>query len=291
MLRFLSLSMPHTILRPAFAKVNLGLEILRKRSDGYHDLETIFYRIGLKDEIEVQETPSAVSMECDDPTLRIGPENLCIRAAQALRTETGEHRGTHIVLHKRIPTGAGLGGGSSDAAAVFVALNELWKCGRSPDALRRVAASVGSDVPSFLAGPITFGSGRGEIIEDLPQRFPYWLVCVTPPVSVSTSWAYGHLRIPIRTRRRSLRDRFLGAVDSIESLAEILSNDFEPTVLPTHPEVGAVQRALKDAGCRVALMSGSGSSVFGLTVDRSTAAAAASRFPSTHVVSLTPPLT
>ncbi|MEK6650032.1 MAG: 4-(cytidine 5'-diphospho)-2-C-methyl-D-erythritol kinase, partial [Bacteroidota bacterium] len=271
MLKFLPISMPQTIIRPAFAKVNLGLEILRKRPDGYHDLETIFYRIGLKDEIEVQETPAALSMECDSPTLPIGPENLCIRAAEALRKETGERRGAHIVLRKRIPTGSGLGGGSSDAAAVLVAVNELWKCGSSLDTLRRIAATVGSDVPSFLSGPLTFGSGRGEILEDLPPRFPYWLVCVTPPLSVSTSWAYGHLRIPIRTDRRSLRDRFLHALPQIEALAEVLSNDFEPIVFPAHPKVGETQHTLREAGCRIAHMSGSGSSVFGLTGDRSSA--------------------
>jgi len=155
--------MPHTTPRPAFAKVNLGLEVLRKRPDNYHDIETVFYRIQLADELEVRGSSHGITMECDDPRLSVGEDNLCIRAALALRRRAGIDLGAHIVLRKRIPTGAGLGGGSSDAATVLTALNEIWNPQLAVPDLREVAATIGSDVTGFLAGPLTFASGRGEL--------------------------------------------------------------------------------------------------------------------------------
>lgn len=272
------------------AKVNLGLEILRRRPDGYHDLETIFYQIGLSDSIELHDRREGSSMECDDPSLSIGADNLCLRAVAALRRASGNDRGVHVMLQKRIPTGAGLGGGSSDAAAVLRGLNAHWSIGLTVRQLQQIASTLGSDVPAFLGGPLSFGSGRGEILEDLPPRFPYWLVCVTPPVSVSTAWAYGHLRLAARNEHRPLRKRFLEALPDLVALKNVLTNDFETSVLPAHPAIAEVKRMLLEAGCSLALMSGSGSSVFGLTEDRASAELVARRFGPDDVVSITPPL-
>ncbi|MCU0454308.1 MAG: 4-(cytidine 5'-diphospho)-2-C-methyl-D-erythritol kinase [Bacteroidetes bacterium] len=272
------------------AKVNLGLEILRRRPDGYHELETIFYRIGLADSIELHDRQQGSTMECSDPALSTGEDNLCLRAVAAMRHATGIERGIHVVLHKRIPTGAGLGGGSSDAAAVLRGLNARWAVGLSDRHLKEIASSLGSDVPAFIGGPLSFGAGRGEILQDLPPRFPYWLVCVTPPLSVSTAWAYGHLRLLSKTEHQPLRDRFLGALPDLSALSKVLTNDFEGSVLEAQPAIAEVKRELQAAGCSLTLMSGSGSSVFGLTADRETAEATARRFGPTHVVSITPPL-
>ena len=273
------------------AKVNLGLEILRKRPDGYHDLETIFYRIALSDEIEIHERAHDLSMECSDPGVGIGEDNLCLRAAAAMRGETGIDRGVHIILRKRIPVGAGLGGGSSDAAAVLRGLNERWSAGLSEERLHTLASGLGSDVAAFLGGPLSVGRGRGEILESLPSRFPYWLVVVTPPVSVSTAWAYQHLRLQARPQHTPLRDRFLSAVHDLTALREVLTNDFEASVLPVHPEIAHVKQKLQMAGCAIVLMSGSGSSVFGVADQRATAESAARAFSPPFVVSITPPLT
>jgi 4-diphosphocytidyl-2-C-methyl-D-erythritol kinase len=145
-------------------------------------------------------------------------------------------------------------------------------------------------VAAFLAGPLSVGLGRGEQLESLPPRFPYWLVCVTPPVAVSTAWAYGQIRVQERVGRTPLRDRFLRALPDLKALATVLTNDFEGPVLAAQPEIANVKRTLQAAGCGLVLMSGSGSSVFGLTPDRSIADAAAQRFSAPSVVSITPPL-
>lgn len=282
--------MPDATHLTAPAKVNLGLEILRRRPDGYHELETIFYRIALADTIELHERPRGSTMTCDDPSLSIGPDNLCLRAVEAMRSATSNDRGVHVVLHKRIPTGAGLGGGSSDAAAVLKGLNERWSAGLSLERLKEIGATLGSDVPALLGGPLAFGRGRGEILEDLPPAFSHWLVCVTPPVAVSTAWAYGRLQLRTRPERTSLRERFLRAVPDLRALDTVLTNDFEDVVLPAHPPIAEVKRLLREAGCTAALMSGSGSSVFGLTTDRASAEAAALRFGPPFIVSVSPPL-
>jgi 4-diphosphocytidyl-2-C-methyl-D-erythritol kinase len=283
--------MPDATYLIAPAKVNLGLEILRRRPDGYHELETVFYRIALADTIELHDRSNGSSMTCNDPALSIGHDNLCLRAVEALRRATSIARCVHIVLHKRIPTGAGLGGGSSDAAAVLMGLNQRWSAGLSVERLKEIGATLGSDVPAFLGSPLAFGSGRGEILEDLPPTFPYWLVCVTPPVSVSTSWAYGHLELQSRPDRTSLRERFLDALPDLRALDAMLTNDFEATVLPSYPQIADAKRRLREAGCTAVLMSGSGSSVFGLTADRASAEAAAGQFGPSFIVSVSPPLT
>ncbi len=273
------------------AKVNLGLEILGKRPDGYHDVETIFYRIALSDEIEIHERPHDLSMECSNPAVGVGKDNLCLRAAEVMRQETGIGRGAHIILRKRIPIGAGLGGGSSDAAAVLRGLNDRWSAGLSEVRLHALAAGLGSDVTAFLGGPLSAGRGRGEILESLPPRFPYWLVVVTPPVSVSTAWAYQQLHLQVRSQHTPLRDRFMSALHDLSALRGVLTNDFEAAVLPVHPEIGTVKQKLLTAGCTIVLMSGSGSSVFGVTDQRATAESAARAFSPPFVVSITPPLT
>lgn len=285
-----SLSMPDPTLLTAPAKVNLGLEILRRRPDGYHDLETIFYRIALADILEIHDRPEGASLSCDDPALSVGPDNLCLRAVDALRQTASTQRGVHLVLHKKIPTGAGLGGGSSDAAAVLRGLNERWSLKLSDAQLREIGATLGSDVAAFLGGPLAVGQGRGEMLEDLPPRFPYWLVTVTPPVAVSTAWAYAQIRVASRPDRTPLRDRFLRSIDDLSALGSTLSNDFEGPVEAAHPQIAEAKRVLRSAGCGVALMSGSGSSVFGLTTERTTAASAARRFAPPFIVSITPPL-
>jgi 4-diphosphocytidyl-2-C-methyl-D-erythritol kinase len=282
--------MPDATHVTAPAKVNLGLEILHRRPDGYHELETVFYRIALADTIELHDRSNGSSMTCDDPALGVGPDNLCLRAVEALRRVTSIDRGVHVVLHKRIPTGAGLGGGSSDAAAVLKGLNDRWSAGLSLERLKEIGATLGSDVPAFLGGPLAFGSGRGEILEDLPSVFPHWLVCVTPPVSVSTSWAYGHLQWHTRPDRTSLRERYLRALPDLGALDRMLTNDFEDTVLPAYPQIADVKHRLREAGCEAALMSGSGSSVFGLTKDRTSAEAVARHFDRPFIVSVSPPL-
>ena len=235
------------MVREAHAKINLTLEILGVRSDGYHDLRSVVVPIPLHDDVTLEVAEDlVVEMPGDLPQER----NLAWKAAQALRQATGCTKGVRIVLVKRIPQGAGLGGGSADAAAVLNGLNELWELGLPKARLCEIAAAVGSDVPALTLGGPVLMEGRGERVTPLAES-PFAdfhlpdltrLVLRTPPVFVSTPSVF-------REFRES--DRGLGA------------NDLQPAACRLHPEISAALAELEAEGCEGVMMSGSGSSVFG----------------------------
>jgi len=258
------------------AKVNLALRVLRKRADGYHDIDTLFQAVDLCDEVEVELAEDGVSLEVDGRS-DLGPaeQNLAYRAAVAFLAAAGSKVGVRVRLTKRIPVGAGLGGGSSDAAAVLRCLAALLG-GVGADEVRRIGAALGSDVPFFLGvSPMARGRGRGELLQALEPLAVADLVIVSPPVHVSTAEAYRSLG------RGTGEAGGVGKHDlSMPVWAdapEVAVNDFQPVVTGGHPEVARALEALRAAGSRLALMSGSGSSCFGLFADRSGAEAAASR--------------
>ena len=181
------------------AKINLHLEVLGLRSDGFHELAMVMQTLDLVDRLHLRPTADAqLSLACDDPSLSSGPDNLILRAAEGLRARVGlPELGAAITLEKRIPLGAGLAGGSSDAAATLLALQVLWGIALEPAALMDLAAALGSDVPYCLEGGTRLCFGRGERLEALPSgRGPTWAVLLIkhPDVSVSTPWAYGRCR-------------------------------------------------------------------------------------------------
>lgn len=251
---------------PAPAKINLGLRILRKRPDGFHDLETVFLRIGWADEIRM-ETAAELSMTCSAPNLPVDGSNLCMRAVQAVLDEIpGEQRpGLRLHLLKNLPFGAGMGGGSSDAAVCLSAANRLLDAGLAAAQLHSLAASLGSDVPFFLLeGGVALGTGRGEILEPLP--FPAalqetWLVVAVPPVHISTAEAYTGIR-PDASGEGTVRT--LVSDGTLAEWQESLINDFEQHLFDAHPRLAALKAGLLEAGAGYAAMSGSGSAVFGV---------------------------
>ena len=183
--------MTQTISLTAPAKINLSLRILGKRSDGFHELETLLAPIGLADTIEVSHgTGHGITLTCNDPELPTDSNNLCVKAAEAFRVATGLDHGIAITLLKRIPHGAGLGGGSSDAAAVLKGLNELFDQPLVNEELHQIAASLGSDVPFFLASGPAWCRGRGEILEEATALPKSNLLLIKPPFPVPTAWAY-----------------------------------------------------------------------------------------------------
>lgn len=281
--------MHQPIKRSAHAKINLGLSVLRRRADGYHDIETIFCPIALADEITFTPTEHAVTLDVVGSPLAPDPKNLCIRAARALQERANIHAGVHMVLRKNIPIGAGLGGGSSDAACVLLALNELWDLRWTSDQLREVASALGADVPYFLLGGLAFGWGKGDQLDPLHVRNPYWTVTIVPPVHVSTEWAYGALSVGPERQTSGLRKKFLDAVTDLARLESVLQNDFEAAVVPSHPPIAATMQKVRALGLSCVRMSGSGSSVFGLTADKECAFRAAGQFAPPFVVSITPP--
>ncbi len=272
----------------SYAKINLGLRIIGKRPDGYHDLVTVFHYIDLYDTLTLTPMETGASMECNREDLPCDDRNLCIRAAKAVLALTGSG-GVHIVLGKRIPTGAGLGGGSSNAAAVLRALPVLLGLQVGTDELHSIAAGLGSDVPFFLQDSSTEAHGRGEILRPIDFRSPWWILTVTPDMHVSTAWAYGSLRLggaAIDSQLTSALAR--GAADE-SLLAHALINDFEPTVMERFPEIAALRSRLLASGAIAAAMSGSGSSVYGLYTSEASAAVALERIPSGMTASLTAP--
>jgi 4-diphosphocytidyl-2-C-methyl-D-erythritol kinase len=273
----------------AYAKINLGLHIIGKRADGYHSLETVFHQVNLFDEIEFKATESGVSFRSNESSLLDNDNNLCVNAARLLSDVTGHAPGVDITLTKKIPVGAGLGGGSSDAAAVLKGLRALWNLELTNDELRSLGAALGSDVPFFIDGGTAFATGRGEILEPMDIELPFWILVATPPLRISTRWAYEQVNIGGTTRSANLRDLFAGGPTSGESLRSALRNDFEDIVFEHYPELGALKQAFLRAGADVALLSGSGSSVFGLFRRRDDANRAAASIEGHHAISFTEP--
>ena len=258
----------------SFAKVNLALAVLGKRADGYHEIRTIFQSINLHDEIELR--PSArLELSCRGLDGVPREENTVWRAATALARTAAPSSGAEIVLIKGIPYGAGLGGGSSNAAATLLGLCRFWELSVPSDELMSLAATIGSDVPFFLQGGTALGIGRGEEIYPLPEIPQADLVVVNPGVHISTASAYGSLSLMLTSRQAAHKiQRLCGRLaDSTGCLAEIF-NDFETSILPAYPAVREAKEFLMERGAAVSLLSGSGSSVFGFFSDEESALAA-----------------
>ena len=255
-----------TLSFPAFAKVNLDLRILGVRADGYHDLRTIFQSLALADTVTVKRRRGPFELACDDPRVPTDRRNLAWKAASLLwrsaRLGRGEPRDLSITLHKRIPSEAGLGGGSADAAVTLMALNRLWKLGLDGPSLARLGARLGADVPFFLVGGTALGLGRGDDIYPLPDLPRVHVVLIRPGFGVSTIEAYGWYDEELTHVRREppARPRPPGW----PAWAASLRNDLERPVLRHHPTIGRIRQQLMDAGAVTASMSGSGSAVFGL---------------------------
>lgn len=255
--------MPAALRRQAPAKINLGLHVLRRRADGYHDVETVLVPIAWQDRLTV-EPAHRFRFTCSDAGLPTDDRNLCVRAARALAVHAGiEPRGA-LRLDKRVPHGAGLGGGSSDAAHTLRLLADFWQLEVPAEALHGLAAGLGSDVAFFLRDEALLATGRGEVLEPLAAeayRLPFDLTVVMPPVQVSTAAAYALVR-PSGDGRPDLR-----AVVRSNDLARWrreLVNDFEEPVLAGHPAIGRAKQRLLDAGAGYAALSGSGAAVFGV---------------------------
>jgi 4-diphosphocytidyl-2-C-methyl-D-erythritol kinase len=248
----------------ASAKVNLALEVLGKRGDGYHEIATVLQAVDLADRLKL-ETADSLSLHVDDPDLPTDDGNLVMRAARLLQKAAGRETGARIGLTKRIPVAAGLGGGSSDAAATLWGLSRLWKLGWPRARLQELAVELGMDVPFFLGPGRAIATGRGDRLAALPGGGGYALVLVNPKVPLSTREVYGRVPAgwhaePTGTERmvEALRTRNAGAVGAA------LTNNLERVVEPAMPVIGRMKAALLAAGALGAIMSGSGPTVFGM---------------------------
>lgn len=247
------------------AKINWSLSVLRRREDGYHDILSLIQAVGLYDTLTFEDSQE---IEIVSNQFIKKENNLVYKAIVALQNFTGINRGVKVTLKKEIPIGAGLGGGSSDGAATLKALNEFWQIGLSNEQLIEIGKTLGSDVPFFFSLPLCIVRGRGEILEPLKINKAYTLLLVKPSFGVSTRWAYEALNM-----RGQLTENYEKINNSIWLLYENLCkgrlnldlwNDFEKVVEKRYPEVGKIKRKLIEAGAKQSLMSGSGSTVFGL---------------------------
>jgi 4-diphosphocytidyl-2-C-methyl-D-erythritol kinase len=193
-----------------------------------------------------------------------GPQNLAHRAAQLIQQEYGAGRGCRIEIVKKIPPAAGLGGGSSNAAATLMGLNRLWKLNLSKENLFDLAVKLGSDVPFFLEGGTALAEGRGERLTPLRLVPDFWLVLIKPNFPIDTSWAYGQVKIPLTSNSQYVKLNSLKQILTLEQILSLLDNDLEDAVGGFYPSIGAIKEELLSKGAMGAAMSGSGSSVFGL---------------------------
>jgi 4-diphosphocytidyl-2-C-methyl-D-erythritol kinase len=280
----------YTLSLKAFAKINLGLLITGKRQDGYHTLETIFAPINWYDTIEFSES-EAISMSCSNVDLPVDDNNLCIKAARSLQQFAETKKGVAMKLNKQVPFGAGLGGGSSDAATVLRVLNKLWQVNISPAELHVLAVKLGADVPYFLSMKgLAYAQGIGDELDDLGITLPYYIVTVFPEEHIATVWAYKNFYPRFDRELPDLRKLVseLCFSGKKESLA-LFENDFEPAVFDHFPAVHRVKSILREAGSIFASLSGSGSAVFGLFEREDEALAAMKDMPETYCKSLTRP--
>jgi 4-diphosphocytidyl-2-C-methyl-D-erythritol kinase len=256
----------------ACAKVNLGLEVLGLRQDGYHELRSLFQTIDLHDDIVIRLRPRGLEVRCDHPDVPQDERNLALRAAVELQRHAGIDRGAEIALTKRIPVGAGLGGGSSDAAAVLMALDRLWGVGLGPAGLHGLARRLGADVPFFLVGGTALGLARGDEVYPLRRQVRGHVVLVDPGRPISTAAVFARVDQSLTARENS-NTIFRFVSSDLEGLRAfpILANDLEQAALAEAPELaGQVQHIrgiLIREGAALASLSGSGSSLFGLYDD------------------------
>ena len=264
--------------KTSFCKVNLILNILGKRPDGFHELETILHPVGLYDRLSFDRAGRDIKLTCNDPILPVHSKNLVFRAAALFLNKAAINEGVRIHLDKRIPISAGLGGGSGNAATTFLALNELFGHPLAPATLREMAAVLGSDVPFFLQNRPALATGRGEIIQPLeffPALRSAHILLIHPGFGISTSWAYQQLsRFPEAQNGRAGRAGRLAALlragDRAGAGREFY-NSLEAPALRKYPLLELFQQFLRENGAWAALMSGSGSTTFALADAKETA--------------------
>lgn len=251
------------------AKINLGLKVVGKRSDGYHNIETIFQMVSLYDYITLTESESGITLYSNNKDIPLDEKNLAYKAAYLLRERTGVKKGVKIEIDKNIPISAGLGGGSSNAAVTLLGLNYIWELKLPKEELLSIARLLGADVPFFLSGVRALGTGRGDELQILPVANKFYVILLNPRLSISTEWVYKNLKLELTKERKNINiKKFISGKGGVE---DILSNDLESVVIEKYNVIGRMKELLLSAGASGSLMSGSGSTVFGIFKDYSSA--------------------
>ena len=267
----------------SYAKVNIGLKLLQKRIDGYHDISTVFQEIDLYDEITISRSSNSVlEFSCNVDWLKNDQQNLCVIAYNRIK-DLYDIGGVDINLVKNISKGSGLGGGSSNAAAVMKGLRKIFNLKVTDTVLEKIGKEIGADVPFFIRGATQIGEGIGEKLSDVRYTIDGSFLIITPNISIDTKWAYSQIKNVLDNAASSTKfsDLFCGKTISLDTL-KFFENDFESVVFPTYPEIGAIKSELIALGAKFASLSGSGSTVFGIFDDNAKINKAFSHFSPMH---------
>lgn len=255
------------IVMESYGKINLGLDILYKREDNYHEINTIMQQISLSDTLIIREIKEDIELDCNNKELPLDSTNLVYHAWKKIQEKTGINRGIQINIHKRIPIAAGLAGGSSNAAAVLKGLNELWNVGLSEKELREIGVEIGADVPYCIMGGTALAEGIGEKLTKLRPFRGKNLLLINPGIGVSTTEVYNSLRLEKQPRMDIKRIISSIEKDDIKSVAESITNIMEEVVIERNPIISEIKKDMLKYGALGSLMSGSGPTVFGLFDD------------------------
>lgn len=271
----------HTIIRNAYAKINLGLDVLRRREDGYHEVKMVMQTISLHDVLTFEETEQAgiVLVTNDRPELpEDAQDNLVYKAANLVRETLGIDRGVRITLEKNIPIAAGMAGGSTDAAAVFHGLNELWGLSMSTERMQELAVRLGADIPYCIMGGTALSEGIGEKLTPLPSPPDAVVLIAKPQISVSTKYVYENLHAD-RLQQHPDIDGMVAAIreGSLLGITERMENVLETVTQTAYPVIGQIKALMRKEGAMNSLMSGSGPTVFGIFDNKEKAEAAGQR--------------
>ena len=280
-----------TVKLNSYAKVNIGLKLLQKRIDGYHDISTVFQEIDLYDEITISRSNNNVlEFSSNVDWLKNDQHNLCVIAYNRIN-DLYDIGGVDINLVKNISKGSGLGSGSSNAAAVMKGLREIFNLEVTDTELEKIGEEIGADVPFFIRGATQIGEGIGEKLSDIKYTIDGSFLIITPDISIDTKWAYSQIKNVLDNAASSTKfsDLFCGKTISLDTL-KFFENDFESVVFPTYPEIGAIKSELIALGAKFASLSGSGSTVFGIFDDNARINKAFSHFSPMHKTHIAHPV-
>ncbi len=270
----------------AYGKINLGLDVLGKRDDRYHDLDMIMQSVDLHDVITITKNDSGeITVKSSTSKIPNDKSNLAYRAAKLLMEEFNIEKGVEIEIEKNIPISGGMAGGSADCAAVLKGMNKLFKLKLTEQQLMARGVRLGADVPFCIMGKTARAEGIGEVLTPIPNKLKGYLVIAKPPISVSTGFAYGQID-KVKIKNRPDTEGIIDAVkeNDLNSLAKTICNVFEEVTIPEHKEIEEIKRKLKDCGALNAMMSGSGPTVFGIFEDKKKAVEAIDRIKELDVL-------
>lgn len=260
----------------AYGKINLGLDVIRKRPDGYHDLDMIMQMVDVYDDVIIEKKAGEeIVVKADAAVLSNGKDNLAYMAAKMLFDEFGIKSGVEITIHKRIPIAGGMAGGSSDCATTLIGINEMFNLGLSKQQLMERGVKLGADVPYCVLGGTAIARGIGEVLTPLPTPPQCHVIIAKPPISVSTAYVYGHIRPDEITKRPDIEQMTLAIKEQdLNKLSDLLYNVMEEVTVSEYLVIEKLKSIMLENGALNSIMSGSGPTVFGLFDDREKAQAA-----------------